>query len=275
MRTTTLALALLLPILTIPAHAVSKRRAASPDRCSVTVAPGSLNVPAAGIHTSVSVTMTGGCAISPVSSASWVTAAPGTGSITIDVAANTATTSRSAIVHVRSALIVVTQAANDTKLLKNSGFDSGTTNWSEAFSGPGSVSVGQTSPIVAPGPAETAVMITSTAAGSGHQLSQCVSVTGGKTFEAGSKIFIPSGQSAGVVNFAVYEYWVPGCPAPGTPYHQRRELSAPGPIGQWFDLGTTWSSDFSTKSVLVVIGAGGSNTPPFSAWFDNVFIREK
>jgi len=110
--------------------------------------------------------------------------------------------------------------------------------------------------------------------GAGYQLSQCVSITGGKQYEAGTKTLIPSGQSAGVTNFAVYEYWVPGCTV-SAGYHGNRIQVAASPIGSWFDHNVVWNTDFGTKSVLVVIGAGGSSSPPFSAYFDDVFIREK
>lgn len=213
----------------------------------------------------MAVTVAGGCDWSPISGASWIIAAPASGGVSVDVAPNPDANPRTALIHVRGAVVVVTQEANQIpNLVSNGGFDNSIAGWSTAFSGGGSAT-----------PSSGTALITSTEPRTGYQLSQCVAVTGGKTYEAGVKALIPAGQSAGVVNFAVYEYWVPNCPAPGTPYHQKRELSAPGPVGSWFDQSVTWSTDFATRSVLVVIGAGGSPAPPFNAYFDDVYLREK
>ncbi|HEV8659325.1 MAG TPA: BACON domain-containing protein [Thermoanaerobaculia bacterium] len=245
--------------------AAPRRRAASPDRCSAIVSPVNLSFAATGGHAFVAVTMSGGCAWSPVASDSWVTAAPASGGVSVDVAANAATTSRTALIHVRGAVVIVTQAANQLpNLLSNGGFDSNLDGWSNAFSGAGSVTW----------TAGTA-LITSMQTTPGYQLSQCVSVIGGKTYEAGTKTLIPSGQSAGVTNIGVYEYWVPSCPSLSAPYHGNRVQKGDSAIGAWFNNNVTWSTDFATKSVLVVIGAGGSMSPPFRAYFDDVFIREK
>jgi hypothetical protein len=275
MRTRSLIL-LLSFVIASAAIAGPKRHAASPDRCTSIVSPASLSFPASGGTATVNVTMNGGCTWSPVASDSWIAAGPGSNQVLVNVEANSAQTARTGLIHVRSAVIVVTQAANSIpNLLNNGGFDSGTSSWSNAFSSSGSATVGQPGVIITPpsGPAN-AVMITSTDPGKGYQLSQCFAVTGGKSYEMGTKVLIPSGQPVGVVNFAAYEYWVPNCDV-STNYHQRTELSASTPIGTWFDKTITQNTDFNTKSILVVIGAGGSPNPPFSAWFDDVYARQK
>src|SRR6266550_4201737 len=81
---------------------------------------------------------------------------------------------------------VMTQDAN-SNLLQNPGFDNGLASWSNAFSGPGSASVGSNSVIVSPGPSPMAALITSTAVHAGYQLSQCVNITGGTRYEAGTR----------------------------------------------------------------------------------------
>ena len=271
------ALALLLSlIIASSAAAAPKRRALSPDRCSTIVAPASLSFSAAGGHAIVNVTVAGGCGWSPVASDTWIAAAPAGNQLSIDVTANTATVSRDGLVHVRGAVVVVTQEAN-SNLLTNGGFDSNVNSWSNAHSAGGAATWGTPSIVVAPpGPSPGAVMITSTDPLKGYQLSQCVAVTGGKTYEMGTEVLIPPGQPYGVVNFAAYEYWIPNCDStPGISYHQHTVLSASTPAGTWFDLTITHPTDFNTKSILVVIGAGGSPTPPFSAWFDDVYLHEK
>ena len=253
-----------------------KRHAASPDRCTSIVSPASLSFPATGGHATLSVTMNGGCSWSPVASDSWITAGPGTNQVSVDVAVNSAQTARTGLIHVRSTVVAVTQAGNPIQnLLNNGGFDSNTSSWSNAFSAGGSATWGNPSVIVAPPTSSSgAVMITSTDPGKGYQLSQCFAVTGGKSYEMGTKVLIPSGQPFGVINFAAYEFWVPNCDV-STNYHQHTELSSSTPIGTWFDKTITQNTDFSTKSILVVIGAGGSPNPPFSAWFDDVYARVK
>lgn len=273
MRTRALSL-LLIVIVASAASGSSKRRATSPDRCSSTVSPASLSFPSAGGHATVTVSVTGGCTWSPVASDSWISAAPAVNQVSIDVGANSAATVRTGLIHVRSAVIVVTQAAN-SNLLQNPGFDNGLASWSNEFSGPGSASVGATSVIVSPGPSPYAALITSNGGiRSAYQLSQCVNIKGDTLYEAGTRVLIPPGQSAGVINFAIFEYWVRDCPLRPS-YHAKIPVVANSPIGSWFDPSVTWRSDLNAQSVLIVIGAGGTDSPPFSAWFDDVYLREK
>jgi Viral BACON domain len=274
MRTRALPL-LLIVIVASTAGAASKRRAASPDRCSSTVAPASLSFPSAGGHATVNVSVTGGCTWSPVASDSWISAAPAGNQVSVDVGANSATTARTGLIHVRGAVIVVTQDAN-SNLLQNPGFDNGLASWSNVYSSaPGSASVGTTSVIVSPGPSPNAALITSNGGlHTGYQLSQCVNIKGGTQYEAGTRTLIPPGQSAGVINFVIFEYWVPDCPMSPS-YHASIPFVANSPIGSWFDPSVTWRSDLNAQSVLIVIGAGGTDAPPFSAWFDDVYLREK
>lgn len=224
--------------------------------------PASLSFPASGGHATVNVTIAGGCPWSPVASDAWITATPAGGQVSIEVAANSGQATRSGLVHVRGAVIAIAQDGN-SNLVANPGFESGISGWSEVFStGPGSVTF------------NGAAIITSAAINSGHQLSQCVAITGGKRYESGARVLIPAGQSSGIINFAIYEYWEAGCPvSPG--YHGSRILSASQPLNAWFDQSITWNTDFNAKAVLVVIGAGGTANPPFTAWFDDVYLREK
>lgn len=253
---------LLIIIVATSATASSKRRSASADRCSSSVSQGSLSFPAAGGHASVDVTVTGGCTWSPVASDSWITAAPAGNQVSIDVGPNSTASARTGLIHVRGATIVVRQDAN-SNLLQNPGFDNGLAAWSETFSLPGSASV-----------QSGAALITSTAVASGHQLSQCVNIKGNTRYEAGTRAMIPAGQSAGVTNFGIFEYWVPNCPVDPS-YHGKQVVVASSPIGAWFDSRVSWTSDPNAQSLLIVIGAGGTNFPPFSAWFDDVYLREK
>ena len=264
---------LLIVIIASSASASVKRRSASPDRCSSTVSQGSLSFPAAGGHATVDVTVTGGCTWSPVASDSWINVAPAGNQVSVDVGANSGTSARTGLIHVRGATIVVTQDAN-TNLVQNPGFDNGLAAWSTIYSGPGSASVGSDSVIVSPGPSPAAALLTSTGVRAGYQLSQCVNVSGGKFYFAGTRVLIPAGQGNGVVNFAIFEYWERDCPvSPG--YHVKNFSVESAPLGTWFTTGVSWSTDPRAQSVLIVIGAGNTDSPPFSAWFDDVYLRDK
>ena len=159
--------ALLLVLIAIVApgtRAATKRRAISPDRCSATVSQASISFPSPGGHAMVAVNVTGGCIWSPVASDSWISAAPAGNQVSIDVGANSASAARTGLIHVRGAVIVVTQDAN-SNLVLNSGFDNGLASWSDIFSGAGSAYVGSNTVIVSPGPSANAVLITSSSNG--------------------------------------------------------------------------------------------------------------
>ena len=251
----------LLIALTIPAIAATKHRAVSKDRCTTVVTPATLSFPGNGGHATFDVTVNGGCNWSATGD-SWIALSANGNRVSVDAGANSGSGARTGLIHVRDAVVVVTQEANNN-LVVNGGFDNGIANWSEANSGPGSAVVGA-----------NGVLITSNAVQSGRQLSQCVNLTGGKTYEAGVRVLIPPGQAAGVINFGVYEYWVPDCTVTAG-YHKYQVLSASAPLGTPFDQTITENTDANTRSVLVVIGAGGTTNPPFSAWFDDVYLRQK
>jgi all-beta uncharacterized protein len=274
MRKRILFLALLIAL---PLSAATRRRAAS--RCSEIVSPTSISFPASGGHQFVSVTVTQGCPWSPSTTDSWITAAPAAGGVNVDASANAGANTRTGIVHVRGSLVVITQAANPIpNLISNGGFDSGIAGWSDTFStGMGSAkwSTGGGIIVAPPGPSAGTALITSNDVRKGYQLAQCVSVIGGKTYTVGTKTFVPAGQAPGVTTLAIFEYWVPNCPSLTAPYHGTRNNFGATTTGAWFDNSLSWSTDFATQSVLVVIGAGFTDSPPFSAYFDDVFVREK
>ncbi|HSP14337.1 MAG TPA: BACON domain-containing protein [Thermoanaerobaculia bacterium] len=268
---------LLALLIALPLSAASRRRAASADRCSEILSPASVSVPAAGGHAFVAVTVMGGCSWSPVANQSWITAAPASGGVSIDVGANSATAARSGLIHIRGSVVVVTQAANQIpNLISNGGFDSGIAGWSDTFStGAGSAAWSNASVIVAPGPSSGTALITSTEVRKGYQLAQCVTVIGGRTYQTGVKTLVPADQATGQTTLAIFEYHVPGCPSLTAPYFGRIINPGASTVGTWFDNTFAWSTDFSTQSVLVVIGAGFTDSPPFRAYFDDVFVREK
>jgi len=270
MRSGALVLAL---IVTTSLVAAPKRRAATPDRCKEIVAPASLSFPSTGGSAAVTVNVSGGCTWSPVVSDSWISATQTAGGISVTAAPNTATTARTALIHVRSTVIVVTQDAT-TNLVQNGSFDSNIDGWSNRFSGGGSAgwSGGGGIIVAPPSTPQGVAVITSTQPNAGYQLAQCVNINPSTRYEAGTKAFIPSGQASGVINFGVFEYWVPNCDPVGT-FRSMQVVSESSPIGQWFDNPITWTSNLSAKSVLVIIGAGGSPNPPFTAYFDDVYVR--
>jgi hypothetical protein len=257
-----------------PLAAVTRRRSASPDRCIATVSPASVSIPAGGGHASIAAAVTGGCVWSPIASDSWINAAPAPDGISIDVGANPSTTQRTGFVHVRSALVVVTQVGN-TNLLSNGGFDNGTTGWNPRFStGQGSISWGAGT--FSPAPGANAVLVTTTEPAKGYQLDQCVNVVRNTRYEVGTKVMIPSGQSSGLAGIAAYEYQMPDCNAPSfLGSFNRRQTNVDSPVGSWVDAIILFTTDSRTQSFLLVIGVGGTTTPPFSAWFDDVYVRPK
>jgi hypothetical protein len=275
MRTRLLPLLLTLAI-AAPLAAATRRRSASPDRCVSTVSPASVSIPAAGGHASVTATVTGGCNWSPIASDAWIGAAPASGGVSIDVAANPSTSQRTGFVHVRSAVVVITQAGS-TNLVSNGGFDNGTAGWSPRFStGQGSISWGAGTFSPFPGIGANAVLVTTTEPAKSYQLDQCINVTRNTRYEVGTKVMIPSGQSSGLAGIAVYEYQVPDCNASsflGSFNH--RQTNADSPAGSWGDAVILFFTDSRTQSFLLVIGVGDTTNPPFSAWFDDVYVRPK
>ena len=267
MRTRILFLVLLVAL---PLSAASRRRATSLDRCSESIAPASLSVPAGGTHAFVAVNVTGGCNWSPVVTDSWITAAPTSGGLSIDVAANAALTPRTGMIHVRESVIVVTQAANSIpNLISNGGFDTTIAGWSDTFS------TGAGSAVWSNFNGNGSALITSSEVRKGYQLAQCVAVTGGKSYRASVKTFVPADQASGQTTLAVFEYHVPGCPSLTSPYFGKIINPGATTVGAWFENTFNWNTDFATQSVLVVIGAGFTEAPPFRVYFDDVSVREK
>jgi hypothetical protein len=256
---------LLFLLLAIATTASARRRGVSPDSCSVTISPQTIAFPATGGRATVSVGVAGGCSWIPTPSDNWIAASPVGNVVSVDVQPNAAQTPRSGMVHIRGAVIIVTQAAAAiTNLVTNSGFDSGIVNWTDIYSvGTGSARW------VAPGMAE----IVSTQFRSGFQLHQCVNVEPNRLYEAGTKVLIPAGQSLGNAVFALFPLKVPNCT--NTAYDAPLIVNRNAPAGEWFEINETFRTFSATRSLLVVIGAGGSDAPPFQALFDDVYLRPK
>ena len=254
-------LALLLALAT-PLTA-ARRRGVSPDSCSVALTPQAVNLPGAGGQATVTVNIRGGCSWAPSTAATWMTVTPAGNVLTITAAANPAQTPRSALVNVRGGVIVVTQSAGEIQnLVTNSGFTSSIANWTDIYS------VGTGSASWSAGTAQ----ITSTQFRSGFQLHQCVNVDPTKTYSAGTRVFIPAGQSGSAV-FAIFPLRVRDCT--NTAYDTPLIVNRSAPAGEWFEINETFRPFAATLSVLIVIGAGGSDVPPFTAHFDDVYLRAR
>ncbi len=263
--------------------AATRRHAAANDYCRPGVSPGSVTVPASGGHASVAVTMygrggSGGCLFTPFTTASWVAAtAAGSAqlSLEMDVAPNNSGAARTALVHVRSAVVVVTQPFEQTNLLTNGSFTSDTRGWSNIFStGQGSATWATDTPSVISSPPVNrgVVLLTSNQPTTGYQLSQCVAVSPSTTYDAGVSMFIPSTQAHGLAVFALYPYDNATCQGS---YLGSMQDYRDTPLDTWFNDTRPLTTDARTKGVLVVIGAGGTTNPPFSAYFDNAFVRPR
>ncbi len=266
------------------AYGAPRRRAASPDRCTEIVTPSTLSFPASGGQSAFNVSVKGGCPVTPIAADSWLTVATAGSIITVTAAANTSTTPRTSLVHVRASVVVVTQDAT-TNLVQNGSFDHDISGWTTEFSvGIGTATWADGGGIIVAPPStpQGAAQITwqqfgtGNPPGAGYQLDQCVPVSGNTHYTAGASAFIPAGQGSGVVTFGIYEYWNTGCAQHGSiAFHGYRNEQTGLPIGQWFAFQPviTWLSDPRAQSVLVVIGAGGSPAPPFTAYFDDVYVR--
>jgi hypothetical protein len=146
----------------------------------------------------------------------------------------------------------------------NGSFNSTIIDWTTIYSvGTGSASWAP------PGTAQ----VTSTQFRSGYQLHQCVTVQPNRLYEAGTKAFIPAGQAPGNAVFAVFLVPHPNCTPPS--YHSSNIQNRNVPVGVWFDVTIQFATLSTTQSMLVVIGAGGSDAPPFQALFDDVYVRER
>lgn len=106
--------------------------------CTFSINPTSASSPAAGGSATVTVTATAGCTWSAVSNAGFIAitagaSGTGNGSVTYNVGANTATTSRTGTLTIAGQTFTVTQAGTTggggTELIVNPGFESGTAPW--------------------------------------------------------------------------------------------------------------------------------------------------
>lgn len=251
----------ILLVCTTSVFAAPKRRASSPDRCTEIVTPATLSFPSSGGQAAVSVSVKGGCPLSPLADASWITTGVSGAIVTVTAAPNPSTTARTALVHLRSSVVVVTQDAT-SNLLTNGSFDTNLNGWSELY---------ETASGVVSWSNGTAA-ITSTQPGGGYQLVQCVRINPLTKYELGANAFIAAGQSSGSVNLAYFEYPNTNCNVAQNS-HAYKVVSAAGPAGSWFALDVQWTTASDSQSVLVIIGAGGSPAPPFTANFDDVFLR--
>ena len=69
---------------------------------------------------------------------------------------------------------------------------------------------------------------------------------------------------------------MPDCNAPSFfDSFNRRQTNVDSPTGSWVDAIILFTTDSRTQSFLLVIGVGGTASPPFSAWFDDVYVRPK
>jgi hypothetical protein len=259
---------LLLVLLSIALTASARRRSVSPDQCTVSLSQQTANVPAAGGRVTIAVGVSAGCTWVPTSAEGWLTASPSGNTVVIDVQQNAATAARIGVIHIRGAVIIINQAAANPipNMITNGGFDTTIAGWSTSFStGSGSALW------AAPGVAQ----LTSTQPPRGYQIHQCVNVKPNQRYTMGVKAFIETTQPEGAVVFGVYEYRIPDCDVTRANPETRREEVRPTPRGEWFELTKTFTTVTNAQSLLIVVGAGGSNAPSFTARVDDVYLREQ
>lgn len=243
----------------------------------MTVSPRSIALPADGGSAGVAVTTAGSCVYAPVTAAGWLQLSSGpTGAVgfLIQAGANTTGAPRTAIVDVAGFIVIVTQPAAVQNLVVNGGFETSTSGWLQNFStGTGSAAWANGSVVASPGGSGFA-LLTSTQPRAGYQLHQCVNVKPSTTYETGVTVRVPSGQdSAATTIFGIYEVPVADCTDTG--FIQSRQLNFKSPPDIWTPLTTNYTTTSRAGSLIIAIAVGGANTPPFSAWFDDVYVREK
>lgn len=268
---------LLLTFAAFPASAARQRTASHASACTLTIAPRSFIIPAAGGSGTIVVGRSGPCAWTPEPAADWITIntiSISDGVITFTASPNTATSARTSTINIGGVVITVTQPAPEIRnLIVNGSFDRDVSGWSPLFStGPGSGTWSSLDAHNSPSSGSAAVQ--STQGGVGYQLLQCVNVLPNKLYEYGLTSRIAHGQDpAGRVILGIYEYDVADCNKVGY------NFSAPNTINPGIDTWTPFLSTFRTsdtaKSVYFVVAAGFHKTPPFTINFDDAFFREK
>lgn len=264
-------------IAALPAAAARQRAAMHTSDCIVSLSTRSISAPAAGLAGSFTVTRTGPCKWTPVPAADWFvvnTIEISSGIISYTIAPNADPTPRTTTVDVAGVILTVTQAGFVLpNLVVNGAFDRDTASWTNIFAaGTGSAvwSASDANNSASSGSAR----ITSTQGNSGYQLHQCVNVTPNKTYEAGVKMFIPSGQDpAGRAIVGIYESPQKDCAT--TAYVSSRVTPLAPTLNTWTDYSTTITMTSSTQSVFFVIAAGYHHTAPFTVSFDDAYMREK
>jgi hypothetical protein len=271
-------LTLLLLLIALPLYGATRHRVTSHvSACQATIAPRAFNVPADGGTGTISVSQTANCRWAPNPTADWITInliSISEGLIVFTAEANPDLMPRTASIEIAGAFVVITQAARvQPNLLTNGSFDRDLTGWATTFStGTGSAIW---SSLDANGSSTSgSARITSTQAQTGYQLLECINVEAGKLYEYGVKVRIPSGQDAlGRMIIGVYEYDVPDCNKVG--YFSSYSAEVRQPFDAWVPYASTFPATAVTKSIYLVIAAGGQRTPTFAINIDDAYLRPK
>ena len=267
-------------LVAFPVAAQRRRAAVVPSACVLTVSPRTLSVPSGGGSLSIGVGESGVCAYTPTASDGWIVVTKQAGGVSVQVQANSATNGRTGTINIGGYVVTVTQEGSPIispptlpNLLTNGGFNTDLSRWTSLFTQGNGTATWQSSGIPTPPGGTGYVLINSTRSASVHQIEQCANVKPNQRYEVGTQFYIPSGQhSSGLINLALFELIEPDCTNVG--YVSSRIPQVKEPVNVWTPLTFTYTTGGQAKSVLIVIGAG-SNAPPYRAYFDDVYLREK
>ena len=273
-------LVVLLCLYTVPLLAARQRAIASPSgECTMNVSPRTVSVPAAGGSSILAVTSSGRCQWQARANAPWIVlTAATTGSVAFGVTANAETTERIGTIDIGGVIVTVAQAPATAlvqpNLLSNADFNRDLSDWLAIYStGTGSAVWSSLDGNSVSG--SGSALLTSTQGGFGYQLHQCVSITGGKVHEIGARVNIPVGQDPnGVIILGFYPIELPNCDL-SQGVLSRHEPARRLTTGTWVDVTDTVTTPPTARSALFVFALGGHRTPPFRAYFDKVFVRER
>ena len=259
------------------AGAAARRRAAvPPSACTLSVGPSTIATTAAGGSAGVSIVANGTCLYEAKTTAGWIVITRTAQGLALQIAPNTVTTPRTGTIDVGGYIITVTQAAQEvTNLLVNGTFDIDTSGWLNGYSvgsGLARWAPDQSAEIVS-GRTQGVAELRSTAPRSGYQLHQCAVVQPNTRYDLGARIMIPSGQDSTVsTTLSTFPYSSSDCSGV---YTDSNIVSYAPPRDTWLTVARTLTTSGNTRSMIVTFSVGGGSAPPYTAFFDDVYMREK
>lgn len=249
---------------------------APPSACTLSVSPSTIAAAPTGSSAAITVSANGNCLFDAKTSAGWLVLTRTAQGYTVQIAANAATTARTGTIDVGGYIVTVTQPAGELpNLLANGTFNTDTAGWLNHFSvGTGSARwATDQAASIASGTPQGVAELRSTAARSGYQLHQCIAVRPNTRYDLGARIMIPSGQDSTVsTTLSVFPYSSSDCSGG---YIESSIVSYAPQRDSWLSVARTITTSGAAQSMVFTFSVGGGNAPPYTAYFDDVYLREK